>query len=270
MRGILWIAGAALFGVVLVLAVLLRGESPPLRSAPFGSEVLAYVCAPRICVWNGKNGTLDKVAGIASGRDSDPVWSPDGSRLAFIHNRAGAGFPPRRDLYVASADGSGRTHVASDVGYTSRGPAFAWAPDGRRLAVTLDPTRGHLPPNRDVSSTGARGDLYVVDATGSHRRRLTRSRSFDGFPAWLGPRSIAFVRMRPGREFPPTRGTPSELRVLDTVSRRERLLLRRPAAILNFVASPDRRSAALVEDGVRVLVVDLHSGEVTATGDRGE
>jgi Tol biopolymer transport system component len=190
------------------------------------------------------------------------VWSPDGSRLAFIHTPDYAGLPARQDLYVANADGSHRVRVATRLGYMVWVPPFAWAADGRRLAVTLDPTR-RRPQNRDVSSTGARGELFVVNVSGGRPQRLTRSRVFDGFGLWASARRVVYVRSRPGREFPPTRQRQVEIRAVDTVTGRDRLLRRRPGGVLALVPSPDGRTAAVLEDGVSVSLLDLAGGRET-------
>lgn len=55
-----------------------------------------------------------------------PVWSPDGERIAFLSFRDG-----NPELYSMKADGSDQTRLTS-------GPAEdvdpAWSPDGRRIA----------------------------------------------------------------------------------------------------------------------------------------
>jgi Tol biopolymer transport system component len=49
-------------------------------------------------------------------QDSDPAWSPDSRRIAFVSNRDG-----NREIYVMDADGSGQTNI-------SRNPAHDEAP----------------------------------------------------------------------------------------------------------------------------------------------
>ena len=59
--------------------------------------------------------------------DTDPRWSPDGTRLAFVSNREGE----RKQLYVIPLGGgepSRLTDLAEDV------VDVAWSPDGKQLA----------------------------------------------------------------------------------------------------------------------------------------
>ena len=77
-----------------------------------------------------------------AGDSSSPAWSPDGRRLAFTSNRAGA-----YDIYVACADGTRATKLTTGT-VDKRYPV--WSPDGRRIAYQ------------------AHGDgIWTVDTTGA-------------------------------------------------------------------------------------------------------
>jgi TolB protein len=80
----------------------------------------------------------------------EPVWSPDGRKIAFVSDRDGS-----LGVYVMNSDGSVQRRLAS----LASDPA--WSPDGQKLVFASQ---------RD----GAAG-LYVVNADGSRRRTLTRS-----------------------------------------------------------------------------------------------
>ncbi len=177
------------------------------------------------------------------GRDSAPVWSPDGSQIAFARDNMD---PPRnRSIYVMDSDGSNVQRLAEFTtgGYTS------WSPDGERIAfeakfdgnweiyvmesdgsnvqrITHTPVRdaGSFAPewspdgkkivfdsNRDGSF-----EVYVIDADGSNVQRLTHNDKDDARPAWSpdGQR-IAFNSSRDGSSDQPNDYAEFEIYVMD-------------------------------------------------------
>ncbi|MCA1636014.1 MAG: S9 family peptidase [Acidobacteria bacterium] len=74
---------------------------------------------------------------ITSGEDwndSDPRWSPDGTRLAFVSDRTGHAFDESRntDVWVMNADGTGGLTKVSDHEEADSSPR--WSPDGKTIA----------------------------------------------------------------------------------------------------------------------------------------
>jgi len=64
--------------------------------------------------------------------DAEPVWSPDGQRIAFASNRS----DPRaraHDIYVMNANGTGAERLTTD---RSDERDAAWAPDGKSVYFT--------------------------------------------------------------------------------------------------------------------------------------
>jgi Tol biopolymer transport system component len=100
---------------------------------------------------------------------TDPVWSPDGSRLAVAY---------RDDLATINADGTNFRVI--DLG-TVRSPAApTWSPDSRTLAF-------------DAFETAGRRELYKVPADGSAPPRRVTFRGGQS-PSWSVRGTIAFVR----------------------------------------------------------------------------
>jgi len=88
--------------------------------------------------------------------DTFPVWSPDGTRVAFMHRQH-----DHWEIYVMNADGSGRWPLTSSSALLERRPnnvTPAWSPDGERIAFLSD---------RD-------GDwgFYVMNADGGNQRPI--------------------------------------------------------------------------------------------------
>jgi Tol biopolymer transport system component len=104
--------------------------------------------------------------------DSNPIWSPDGKRVAFDSLRD----PGDRNVWVLEADGS-YTNLTND----RRENAFAaWSPDGGRIAYSVGPI-------------GSR-EIWVMDSRdGTGRRRLTTAGD-DFRPSWGTNGLIAFTR----------------------------------------------------------------------------
>jgi len=64
-------------------------------------------------------------------QDESPRWSPDGTRLAFLSDRAERG---KASIYVMPRDGGEAVRVFEQQGEMA---ALSWSPDGRWLAVLL-------------------------------------------------------------------------------------------------------------------------------------
>ena len=96
----------------------------------------------------------------------DPVWSLDGTKIAFASERDGG-----LSIYLMDADGSNVTRV------TTIPLAFSpsWSPDGTKLAFE---------GIRSVES-GNDADIWLVNEDGSGLTNLTLSdQSWEEYPAW--------------------------------------------------------------------------------------
>jgi phospholipase C len=110
--------------------------------------------------------------------DSQPAWSPDGTKIAFTSNRDG-----NDEVYVMAVDGSHRVRLTTDAAADSQP---AWSPDGTKIAFTS---------NRDGND-----EVYVMNAVdGSNPVDLTNGPSSDSQPAWSPDGAlIAFATTRTG------------------------------------------------------------------------
>jgi dipeptidyl aminopeptidase/acylaminoacyl peptidase len=80
-----------------------------------------------------KTGNVKQITEGNDWNDSDPQWSPDGLRIAFVSNRTGKEYDGNRntDVWVISAEGGALTKI-SDHDEADNSPR--WAPDGKTIA----------------------------------------------------------------------------------------------------------------------------------------
>jgi Tol biopolymer transport system component len=102
----------------------------------------------------------------------DGRWSPDGTRIAFVHDEPGLG----QVLFVASSDGRVLTRIAAHV--QTFGRAFSWSPDGTKLAYASQgapytPQGGHGLVIADATGRRAPRPLPIATGLGSPRQFLT-------------------------------------------------------------------------------------------------
>jgi Tol biopolymer transport system component len=180
--------------------------------------------------------------------EADPAWSPDGKKIVFDLVNSG-----RSDLYVMDADGSHRRRLTATP-QVEGGPA--WSPNGKKIAFaripspyntaariyTVNPDGSGLrelsskpyeggpswsPDSRRIAFERG-GDIYLMNADGTHRHRLTWTTSLEEAPAWSPDgRTVAFVSDRSGD---------TELWQIDVDGTRPRQLTRHAHAVLGKIA----------------------------------
>jgi TolB protein len=124
-----------------------------------------------------------------------PVFSPDGTRIAFMSARDG-----NPEIYVVNVDGTGlrrlTNHPAGDTTPT-------WSPTGTQIAFTSDRT--------------GRPQIYLMNTDGSNVERLTRDETEADRATWSPApyNEIAFAART---------GSAYDIKVLDMATRRTRQL----------------------------------------------
>jgi Tol biopolymer transport system component len=110
-------------------------------------------------IWTTHYGQL---TARATHRNFGPVWSPDGSKLAFVSNRDGT-----NEIYVMESDGSNQTRATFSAGGLFVGAMWpAWTPDGSKIVYASDETGDF--------------EIYIKDFT---PKRLTHNAAVDMLPS---------------------------------------------------------------------------------------
>jgi uncharacterized protein YjdB len=172
---------------------------------------------------------------------SDPAFSPDGSRLAFVSLRDG-----NAEIYVMNADGSGSTRVTNDP-LTDGRPSFT--PDGQTIVF-------------HSSRTAGKQQIWSVNVDGTGLTQLTRDSANASPTVSPDGQTIAYVS---------TRNKDTEIWLMGKDGSNQRQFTRAPQSRESeprFLR--DGTLAYLVErkEGNRtvqqVMRADLASGNVTA------
>jgi hypothetical protein len=140
------------------------------------------------------------------GINTEPVWSADGSKIAFVSSRDYTS--SNTEIYVMNADGSNQTRL-THLGIAGRP---AWSPDGKKIAfdgpgglIVMDangnnqkvlvsenfarPSPDWSPDGRKIAFmsrrdyTSSNWEIYVMNADGTNQTRLTHT-GFANYPSW--------------------------------------------------------------------------------------
>jgi dipeptidyl aminopeptidase/acylaminoacyl peptidase len=133
-------------------------------------------------VVDSSSGAARQITSGNDWNDTDPQWSPDSSRVAFVSDRTGLEYEDghNKDVWVIPAEGGPLTKI-SDHEFDDTQPR--WSPDGTQIAFAGQTQRRQFPK------------LYIAPATGGAKSALAIE-DLDLIPADLhwgpGPRELRF------------------------------------------------------------------------------
>jgi len=142
---------------------------------------------------------------VARGRNGSPVWSPDGSKLAFASNRGTHSFIAVYDLAK-----KGVSFVGASV---DRDTAPRWSPDGKSIAFVRTPARTSGPGQGSGQLTAPDQPrpwaIWIGDVANGQAREVWRSAvslegsipniAGDALLNWAGNDRIVFASEHTGR-----------------------------------------------------------------------
>jgi Tol biopolymer transport system component len=112
----------------------------------------------------------------ATGIDVGPVWSPDGSKIAFVSLRSG-----NNEIYVMNPDGSGVVNLTNSA-RDEHDPT--WSPDGSHIAY--------------VVGWGDDADIWTMRSDGTEQTNVTNDAVLQWDPVWSPDGSMIAFRMFDG------------------------------------------------------------------------
>ena len=118
--------------------------------------------------------------------DFDPVWSPDGRRIAFESDRS-----LFSEIFVMNSDGTEQTQLTTNPDFSfDRSPTFS--SDGQRLAFESNRAVGPGVENPEKDR-----EIFAVNLAGTHLQQLTHNAARDFHPDFSpNGTKIAFVSDR--------------------------------------------------------------------------
>ena len=133
-------------------------------------------------VVNVSGGDARQITDGQDWNDTDPQWSPDGTRIAFVSDRTGKAFDDSQntDVWTIAAAGGPLTKI-SDHPFDDESPR--WSPDGKQILFAGQTARHQFPK------------LYIADASGGAPSQLA-VKDLDLIPTelhWPAPGSALFA-----------------------------------------------------------------------------
>ena len=171
----------------------------------------------------------ESAASTFIGYGLSPEWSPVDDTIVFQRSRErGSRWYSIWTIQLVDGEPRYPTEIAASVDYAMVSPS--WSRDGQRIAYTTVATLGPIDP--EFGATFETSDIWVIDAEGGSRMRLTDGHTSNFSPTWSQAGRVFFTSSRSGHEniwsSVPTTGVSSSLPVAGGA---------RPASVITAGAS---------------------------------
>lgn len=110
-----------------------------------------------------------------SGKDNEPSWSPDGTRIAFDSDRGGG-----RQIFIMDADGKNKREITHSDNAHIKSFNPAWSLNDDRILYFLE-KGDHM------------DQIYLTDSEGSFHNNLTNNKEHNIYPSWTRDNVILYT-----------------------------------------------------------------------------
>ena len=132
-----------------------------------------FVDADRYVVLMDADGSNQVALTKGGGWEQSPVWSPDGTRIAYLS-----------DNLVGIVDSDGTNPTGTPTGGAFWNGGVSWSPDGKRLAF--------------ARTEGDGSSIVIVDVDGGKEETITDAEGWDTMPRWSPDgQKLLFTRRQP-------------------------------------------------------------------------
>jgi Tol biopolymer transport system component len=156
------------FAALALVLTACGGSSDGPNGPPALTNRIAFVSdrsgSDELYIMHG-NGDVVQLIATTPGAKTDPVISPDGTKIVFTVGAVDAG--TASPLWIVNSDGTGLRQLTTD-GANDYRPT--WSPDGSHIAF--------------VSTRDGNAEIYVMNADGSGQMNITNNAANDNSPAW--------------------------------------------------------------------------------------